>query len=124
LIFCTLSTSVRRFENSQNVEASLPKSPAKRFELSERTKRYHSWFNPEWRQIEMYAVATEAHEVRFPNVDTAFQWQQDEKILVEISRKFDPLRLQEQLRFFDLRPVEHYTDANDWFSVLLFKKGR
>ena len=86
--------------------------------------RYHSWFNPEWRQIEMYAVATEAQEVRFPSAHTAFQWQKDEKILVEISRKFDPLRLQEQLGFFDLRPVAHYTDANEWFSVLLFKKAR
>lgn len=85
--------------------------------------RYHSWFNPEWQQIEMYAVANETHEVRFPTVNTAFQWQKDEKILAEISRKFDPTRLQEQLRFFDLRPVEHFTDENEWFSVLLFKKA-
>jgi uncharacterized SAM-dependent methyltransferase len=55
-------------------------------------------------------------------VPTAFQWQKDEKILVEISRKFDPVRLQEQLRFFDLRAVKHYTDANQWFSVMLLKK--
>jgi uncharacterized SAM-dependent methyltransferase len=42
---------------------------------------------------------------------------------VEISRKFDPIRLQEQLRFFDLFPVKHLTDPNQWFSVLLFKKA-
>jgi uncharacterized SAM-dependent methyltransferase len=41
---------------------------------------------------------------------------------VEISRKFDPIRLQEQLRFFGLCPIEHFTDLNEWFSVLLFKK--
>jgi len=85
--------------------------------------RYHSWFNPEWRQIEMYAVAQETHEIRFPSAATGFSWQKDEKILVEISRKFDPQRLQEQLRFFDLDPIAHYTDANQWFSVLLFKKA-
>jgi L-histidine Nalpha-methyltransferase len=85
--------------------------------------RYHSWFNPEWQQIEMYAVANETHEVRFPTVNTAFRWQKDEKILAEISRKFDPTRLQEQLRFFDLRAVEHFTDSSEWFSVLLFKKA-
>ena len=84
--------------------------------------RYHSWFNPEWQQIEMYAVANESHEIRFPRVPTAFQWQKDEQILVEISRKFDPLRLQEQLRFFDLGAVEHFTDPREWFSVLLLKK--
>jgi dimethylhistidine N-methyltransferase len=83
---------------------------------------YHSWFNPEWRQIEMYAVATEPQEIVFPAAKTSFQWQKDEKILVEISRKFDPLRLQEQMRFFGFLPVEHFTDPNEWFSVLLFKK--
>jgi len=85
--------------------------------------RYHSWFNPEWRQIEMYAVAEETHEVRFAGANIGFSWYKDEKILVEISRKFDPQRLQEQLGFFELRAVEHFTDPNQWFSVLLFKKA-
>ena len=84
--------------------------------------RYYSRFNPEWQQIEMYAVARATQEIRLAAVDAAFHWQKDEKILVEISRKFDPIRLQEQLGFFGLRPVAHYTDANEWFSVLLFKK--
>jgi uncharacterized SAM-dependent methyltransferase len=84
--------------------------------------RYHSWFNPEWRQIEMYAVTTDSQAIRFPTVDTSFQWERQEKILVEISRKFDPLRLQEQLGFFDLQPIAHFSDAQEWFSVLLLKK--
>jgi uncharacterized SAM-dependent methyltransferase len=83
---------------------------------------YMSWFNCDWQQIEMYAVADEPQEIRFPGLDSSFQWRKDEKILVEISRKFDPQRLQEQLRFFGLAPVLHCTDPNDWFSVLLFKK--
>ena len=83
---------------------------------------YHSWFNAEWQQIEMYAVAIADHEIKFSTVGASFRWLNDEKILVEISRKFDPLRLQEQLRFFGLLPVAHFTDPNEWFSVLLFKK--
>src|SRR5690349_3522144 len=81
--------------------------------------RYYSWFNPEWQQIEMYAVAVEEHKINFPTERASFRWLKDEKILVEISRKFDPIRLQEQLRFFGLRPVQHFTDLNEWFSVLL-----
>jgi len=27
------------------------------------------------------------------------------------------------LRFFDLHPVRHFTDPNEWFSLLLFKKA-
>jgi uncharacterized SAM-dependent methyltransferase len=84
--------------------------------------RYQSWYNPEWAQIEMYAVATAAQAIRFSRFDTAFDWGEGDRILVEISRKFQPGRLQEQLRFFDLIPVEHYTDANEWFSLLLFKR--
>ena len=84
--------------------------------------RYHSWYNPEWQQIEMFAVATASQEIRFPEMGASFHWRGDEKILVEISRKFEQLRLQEQLRFFDLAPVKHFTDPDQWFSVLLFKK--
>ena len=86
------------------------------------TMSYRSWFNRDWQQIEMYAVADEPQEIRFPDLNSSFQWRKNEKILVEISRKFDPQRLQEQLWFFGLAPVLHCTDPNDWFSVLLFKK--
>jgi uncharacterized SAM-dependent methyltransferase len=84
--------------------------------------RYHSWYNPEWQQIEMYAVASANQRIDFPSFKSSFQWREEERILVEISRKFDPVRLQEQLRFFGLLPVDHYTDADEWFSVLLFRK--
>ena len=45
-----------------------------------------------------------------------------ERILVEISRKFEPNRLQEQLAFIGLQPVAHYSDPQEWFSVLLLRK--
>ena len=86
------------------------------------TMRYHSWFNPEWQQIEMYAVAKEDQTIRFPNARAHFTWKRQERILVEISRKFDPDRLQEQLGFLGLQPVAHYTDLKEWFSVLLLRK--
>jgi dimethylhistidine N-methyltransferase len=85
--------------------------------------RYHSWYNPEWAQIEMYAIATAPQVVCFPPFGASFDWPKDHRILVEISRKFEPARLQRQLTFFGLSPVAHYTDANDWFSLLLFKKS-
>lgn len=85
--------------------------------------RYHSRYNPEWQQMEMYAVATATQEIRFPRFETSIPWSQGDRILVEISRKFHPLRLQQQLRFFDLLPAAHFTDANEWFSLLLFKKS-
>ena len=91
----------------------------------ERNKmRYHSWYNPEWRQVEMYAVSTERQEIKIPFHRTSFVWEKNERILVEISRKFDPERLQEHLRCFGLNPIAHYTDSKKWFSLLLFNKRR
>ena len=85
--------------------------------------RYHSWYNPEWAQIEMYAIATAPQEICFAKFDASFHWPKDQRILVEISRKFEPARLQRQLTFFGLSPVDQYTDAKDWYSLLLFKKS-
>jgi len=85
--------------------------------------RYHCRYDPEWAQVQMYAIATASQQIHFPPFDVSFNWLEHERILVEISRKFEPARLQQQLKFFGLSPVAHYTDANDWFSLLLFKKS-
>ena len=85
--------------------------------------RYHSWYNPDWQQIEMYAVSTAAQKILFPSYGASFSWPKDDRILVEISRKFVPARLQKQLQWFGLKPVEHFTDTKEWFSLLLFQKS-
>jgi L-histidine Nalpha-methyltransferase len=83
--------------------------------------RYEARYNTEWRRVEMYAVATEAQVIHIPARQISFRWEKDEKLLVEISRKFDPEQLQAQLRCFGFDPVAHYTDEKNWFSLLLFK---
>ena len=84
--------------------------------------RYQACFNAQWQRMEMYAVAVAPQQIRFPSAGAGFQWESGERILVEISRKFDPNRLQAQLGFFGLTPVENFADPNHWFSVLLFRK--
>lgn len=85
--------------------------------------RYHSRYNAEWQRVEMYAVATETHTVRFPRHEASFVWEKDEPILVEISRKFEPAKLIRQAAFFGLELIEEYADPRRWFSLLLFRKG-
>ena len=104
-----------------NVFKHINRLTGSNFDLSK--MRYHSWYNPEWAQIEMYAVAATAQEIDFSAFGKSFHWHKNGQILVEISRKFDPTRLQEQLGFFALSPVQHFTDAREWFSLLLFKKA-
>ena len=91
--------------------------------FTRRKMRYHASYNPHWRQIEMYAISTADQTIECPAFATSFQWEKEERILVEISRKFDPLRLQGQLGFFDLLPAGHFTDSKNWFSLLLFRKA-
>ena len=86
--------------------------------------RYSAWYNREWRQVEMYAVSTASQEIRFRANGCGFLWESGDRILVEISRKFDPERLQEQLRLFNLDPVAHFADEKNWFSLLLFRKSK
>jgi len=84
---------------------------------------YDSCYNSEWRRVEMYAVSEGDQEIHFPNHGTSIQWRKRDRILVEISRKFDPFQLQQQLRCFNLEALEHFTDPKQWFSLLLLKKA-
>jgi L-histidine N-alpha-methyltransferase len=84
---------------------------------------YHSWYNAEWKRVEMYAVSNRNQEIHFPNQGISIPWPKQDRILVEISRKFDPLQLQQQLRSFNLETLEHFTDPREWFSLLLLKKS-
>jgi len=85
--------------------------------------RFESRYNTERQRIEMSSVSTGTQEIHFPLHGASFVWEKDERILVEISRKFDPITLEKQLQFFDLRLVEHFTDPKEWFSLLLLNKS-
>jgi L-histidine N-alpha-methyltransferase len=104
-----------------NVFKNINRMVASNFDLGK--MRYHSRYNPEWQQVEMYAVSTETQQIEFPSFRSSFCWEKGDRILVEISRKFYPERLQDQFRFFDLVPVKHFTDPKEWFSLLLFRKA-
>ena len=84
--------------------------------------RYRSWYNPGGNKLKCTPFPT-------PHRRSVFLLQylvplgEKRADTREISRKFDPERLQQQLGFFNLQPVRHFTDPNDWFSLLLFKKA-
>jgi uncharacterized SAM-dependent methyltransferase len=103
-----------------NVFPNINRQAKSNFDLQK--MRYHSRYNTEWQRVEMYAVSTSDQEIRFPGFSTSFVWEKDDRILVEISRKFEPTRLQKQLEFFGLQTLRHFTDPMGWFSVFLFGK--
>ena len=84
---------------------------------------YRSGYNRQRAQVEMCGVARETHRVSFPRQSASFVWEKDEAILVETSRKFDPDDLQVQFRCFGLETLGHWTDPDQWFSLLLFRRN-
>ena len=84
--------------------------------------RYHYCYNNAYQRVEMYAIATCSQRIDFPSLKTSFRWRAGERILVEMSRKFDSVQLNKQLKLFHLNLLRHLTDSDKWFSLLLFRK--
>ena len=84
--------------------------------------RYVSEYNAEASRIEMYGVSNVDQEISLSSAGCEFLWKKGERILVEISRKFEPDQVRERLQEFGLRTVGHFTDPKSWFSLLLFRK--
>ena len=72
--------------------------------------------------LRMKSAVTRTHEINFPSHAISIVWEKGERILVEISRKFEPELLQKQLHLFGLKLIAHFTDPKEWFSLLLFQK--
>jgi dimethylhistidine N-methyltransferase len=90
-------------------------------DFDQRRMRYDFCYNLQWQQMEMYAVSTSDQKIDLPLLESGFLWKEGEKILVEISRKFEPHRLQQQFEYFGLESIAHLNDPQKWFSLLLFR---
>lgn len=80
---------------------------------------HHAWFNEACSRIEMHLRSTVAQKVRINDLDLEIEFQEDETILTEISRKFtfDELSLLLRKNGFEL--VHHYEPDNGYFSLVL-----
>ncbi|ELS31761.1 MULTISPECIES: L-histidine N(alpha)-methyltransferase [Pseudanabaena] len=76
-------------------------------------------YNEQDHQIEMYLYARETHQVSLDILDLKIEFQADDRILTEISRKFDLESVQAQLRSQGLTTIKIWTDSNQWFALVL-----
>ena len=72
-------------------------------------------------QIEMYLNCHKSHVVTLGKLDLTVSFKAGERILTEISRKFDLETMQQNLHKKCLTPIQVYTDPKEWFSLLLCK---
>jgi dimethylhistidine N-methyltransferase len=78
---------------------------------------YHQRFS----RIEMHLRSTREQEVPIADLGLRVRFRAGETIHTEISRKFDPREIVEQLAPYGFQPRALWTDARHWFLVCLFQ---
>ena len=74
-------------------------------------------------QIEMYLTSQESHQASLKDLNLMVNFKRGETILTEISRKFNISQMKTYLHSQGLQLVQSYTDAQEWFGLLLCQKS-
>lgn len=113
------------YDDSQGVTAAfnlnmlehLNRSFAGDFDLTQFA--HWAFYNETEQQIEMHLKSRRSQTVQLQSLNLSVNFDQGETILTEISRKFNLNTIQQQLSAWDLIPIQTWTDANQWFGLLL-----
>lgn len=81
--------------------------------------KHQAIYNRAESQIEMYLIAQRSHCATLAALDLTVEFAEGEKILTEISRKFDGQKMQNYLRDRGLHPLQMWTDEKEWFGLIL-----
>lgn len=73
-------------------------------------------------QIEMYLESLCEQVVAIPRLDRRYAFAKGQRILTEISRKFDPDELVAWFRARGYAPIKRWSDPRDYFGLLLLER--
>ena len=82
-----------------------------------------AYYNEGDRQIEIYLKSLAAQTVTLADLDLTVQFEAEELMLTEISRKFDIAHMQQQLSAFGLLPVNVWSDPKQHFALVLSQRS-
>lgn len=82
-----------------------------------------AYYNPVQHQIEMHLRSLRSQTVTLDRLNLTIEFVAGETILSEISRKFDLGQIQADLQPWKLKPVQVWTDAKNWFGLLLCQRS-
>jgi len=85
--------------------------------------RHEARWVPAWQRVEIGARFLQEQELRIAPLGRRFTIGAGELVMTEISRKFVLPHLRQYLRCFELETVHVATDPDQWFAVLLLRKG-
>ena len=81
--------------------------------------RHEALVNPVARRVEMYLVATTRQSIWLSALHCRLRLAAGERILTELSHKYDRRDIGRLLTAADLAASRHFTPANEWFSLVL-----
>jgi L-histidine N-alpha-methyltransferase len=106
-------------EFNLNLLAHINTSLGADFDLS--AWRHKAAYNPEAQQIEMFLESQGAQQVKLAALSQTVQFNPGERILTEISRKFEPEHLASWFARQGYRPLRCWTDKQKWFGLMLLE---
>ncbi|MGF1536773.1 MAG: L-histidine N(alpha)-methyltransferase [Elainellaceae cyanobacterium] len=80
---------------------------------------HRAQYNPEYRQIEMHLRSLTEQTVTLKALDLSVSFAEGETIRSEISRKFSPKEITQNLSGQGLTPIKTWMDPKGWFAVTL-----
>ncbi len=82
------------------------------------TFEHHAFYDPELSRIEMHLISKLAQEVPIRTLDLTVEFDRQESILTEISRKFTEQGLVQLIEEADMVIERHYEPENRYFSLI------
>ena len=81
-------------------------------------------YRPEWQRVEIFARMTRRQEVHLAPLGRTITLEPGERVMTEISRKYELTELREYLDLFDLETVETFTDPARSYALLLLRPSQ
>jgi L-histidine Nalpha-methyltransferase len=81
-------------------------------------------YRPGWQRVEIFARMTRRQQVRLAPLDRTITLEPGERVMTEISRKFEVAELRTYLSVFGLETVHTFTDPRRWYALLLLRRGK
>lgn len=81
-------------------------------------------YRADWRRVEIFARITRPQRVRVEPLHRTVALAAGERIMTEISRKFELAELETYLSCFGLEPVRTFTDPDRSYALLLLRRER
>ncbi len=81
--------------------------------------QHRAFYNESEGQMEMHLISGVSHSVRLHALDLTVEFAAGETIRTEISRKFNLQHIQQYLQEVGFKPLQIWTDTQQWFGLLL-----